>query len=167
VPRQATAHIPNVGGQFKKRQKSNNPKLTELMNEDLTFKQLKDREFKLKKQRLELTAKQSSMNLSKRWYKEDYNQEEFDKLSNEIYQIDDLMIGIKSKIREKGFEYEYVIQERLPTTDGEIQIWNYIWTIILEKNYLIPLKNDDLIEFIISINKKKDDELISVRKIKK
>ncbi len=156
-----------VGGQFKKRQTSNNPKLTELMNEELTFKQLKDREFELNKQRLELTAKRSSMNLSKRWYKEEYNQEEYDKLSDEIYQIDDLLIGIKSKIRQVGFEYEYILQERLPTIDGEIQLWNSTRTIILEKSYQMPLKNNDLIEFIISIDKKKDDELLSVRKIMK
>ena len=163
--RKAKQHISSfVCGQFKKRQTSNNPKLTELMNEELTFKQLKDREFGLNKQRLELTAKRSSMNLSKRWYKEEYNQEEYDKLSDEICQIDDLLIGIKSKIRQVGFEYEYILQERL---DGEIQLWNSTRTIILEKSYQMPLKNNDLIEFIISIDKKKDDELLSVRKIMK
>lgn len=137
------------------------------MNEDLTFKQLKNKEFELNKQRLELTAKRSSMNLSKRWYKEDYNQEEYDRISDEIYQIDDLLIGIKSKIRQVGFKYEYVIETQLPNADGETQLWRTIKTIILEKNYDIPLNNNDLIEFIISINKKTEEDLIYIRKVNK
>lgn len=107
------------------------------------------------------------MNLSKRWYKEDYNQEEYDRISDEIYQIDDLLIGIKSKIRQVGFKYEYVIETQLPNADGETQLWRTIKTIILEKNYDIPLNNNDLIEFIISINKKTEEDLIYIRKVNK
>ena len=61
------------------------------MNEKMTFKELKDKEVQLRSQRLDLIAKQSSIKFSKLLYNIDFSKTEFDKISDEIYQIDDLI----------------------------------------------------------------------------
>jgi hypothetical protein len=158
-----------VGGQLsqKKRQTSNNPKLTKLMNEKMTFKQLKDKEVELEKQRLDLIAKQSSIRFSKQLYNKEFSEKDYNEISDEIYQIDDLIKGIKAKISEVGFEYEYVVERELPKSDGGSEIWVDRKTIILGKEYPEKLSSDDLIEFMISINIKTGEFIKSIRLINK
>ena len=146
---------------------SNNPKLTELMSRKMSFRELKEEEFELNRRRLELTAKQSSLDLTKRWYKEDYSQVEYNNLSDEIYRTDDSLVGIKTKLREMGFEYEYMVQSSLPNNHDEFQIWTSRRTIILEKDYPLPLSKEDLIEFLIQVNMRNNEELVNIRKINK
>lgn len=146
---------------------SNNPKLTKLMNEKMTFKQLKDKEIELEKQQLYLIAKQSSIRFSKQHYNKEFSEKDYNEISDKIYQIDDLINGIKTKISEVGFKYEYIVERELPKSDGGCEIWIDKKTIILGKEYPEKLSGDDLVEFMISINIKTGESVKTIRRISK
>ena len=133
----------------KKKTYTNNPLLRKLMETPMTFKELKEKEFILLEKRQNLIAKQSAIRYSKMLINKDFDYVEIDKLSDEIYQINDLLNGISTKIRDVGFEYELLIEKALPKSTGGEEIWVYTKTIITEKKYSENLDVDDLIELMI------------------
>lgn len=166
-----------VSGQFKKIREilcnsltlkikqSNNPQLTKLMETEMTFKELKEKEFELIKTRMDLIAKQSSILYSKTEYGREYTEKDYNDISDKIYQIDDLLKGIKFKISEVGFKYEYAIQILVPNNFNELQLWSSIKTIILEKNYPTIFSDDDLTEFMTLIKIDVGESVKTIRKV--
>lgn len=151
----------------KKKTYTSNPQLTKLMETPMTFKELKEKEFDLLEKRQNLIAKQSAIRYSKMLINKDVDYVEIDKLSDEIYQINDLLNGISTKIRDVGFEYELLIEKALPKSTGGEETWAYTKTIITEKKYPDILDIDDLAELMILSGTIETETLKRVRIINK
>ena len=137
------------------------------METPMTFKELKEKEFDLLEKRQNLVAKQSAIRYSKMLTNKQVDYNEIDKLSDEIYQINDLLNGISTKIRDVGFEYELLIEKALPKSTGGEEIWVYTKTIITEKKYPDNLNVDDLVELMVLSGTIESETLKRVRLINK
>lgn len=136
------------------------------MKTELTFKELKAEKIKLLTDKNLLTAKQSMIRHSKSLFNREIDSIELNKINDKIYIIDDLLTGIEAKICDVGFTYECHIKEKLPN-GNDYEIWSTYKTIILEKKYPDILSNDDLIEFMVELNLRKDSHLDKIRLIEK
>ena len=148
--------------------KTNNPQLSKLIKLRMTYKEIKAKELELLTQKMDLTAKLSSIKYSKFINGREFNETDTNKLRDEIYQIDDLLKGIKFKISEVGFEYEYIVEKVLPKSDGTKEIWVDRQSVILEKKYnLESLSEDDSVELMFLIKVGVNDNLKNIRLVNK
>lgn len=155
-----------VGGQFKKQQASNNPKLTELMNEKMTFKQLKDREFELKEEKSMLNAKIGNINNyhpQDRW-KDNYNQ-----LVNRLEIVIDLLKGVDTKLSEIGHTYivtyKKTVKKQFPIEQEETYT-NEI-KLLVENRFNNPLTSNDCEEILRLTYLEVPYEILNIRYINK
>ena len=136
------------------------------MEEKLTFKELKQREFELKEEKLMLNAKLGHINNyqpEKRW-SDDYN-----KLVNRLEIILDLLVGIDTKLREVGYTYivtyKKTIKKQYPIEQEET--FTSELKLLLEKKFNTPLLENDLEEILRLTHLEIPYEILNIRLVDK
>jgi hypothetical protein len=155
-----------VSGQFKKGETSNNPKLTELMNEKMTFKELKNKEIELKEEKLILNAKIGHIN---NFQPQDRWDDNYNQLVNRLEVVIDLLKGVDTKLSEISHTYivtyKKTIKKQFPIEQTETYIDEI--KLLLENPFNNSLKSEDYEEILRLTHLDVPYEILNIRYVNK